>query len=156
MTYCIQPLPLASFQSLFDLTEEALHAVGARRMVAETPRSAPCRVSLTDAEPGERLVLTNFRHLDAPASPYRADGPVFVREAAVEAHPEPGELPDQLTRRLLSVRLYDADWLMTDAEVVEGAELDARLRAWSARPEAAVIHIHTARRGCYLAAAVRA
>ena len=148
MTYRILPLPLAAFQPLFALTDAELEARGARRMVADAPHSAPCRVSLADAEPGERLLLLNHRHLAAEASPYRADGPVFVREAAVEAAPILGAVPDMLRRRLLSMRAYDAD-------VVDGTELDARLRAVFLDPAVAEVHLHTARRGCYMARAVR-
>ena len=156
MTYRILPLPLAAFQPLFALTDAELEARGARRMVADAPHSAPCRVSLADAEPGERLILLNHRHLDAESSPYRADGPVFVREAAVEAAPAMGAIPDMLRRRLLSMRAYDADAMMTDADVVNGTELDARLRAVFLDPTVAEVHLHTARRGCYMARAVRA
>lgn len=156
MTYRIHGLPLAPFQPLFDLSDAELEARGARRMVADTPHSAPCRVSLADADPGDRLILLNHRHLDAPASPYRADGPIFVREAAIEAAPGPGDIPDMLSSRLLSARVYDADWMMTDADVVEGATLDARLRAWFNRPETVVVDLHTARRGCFMARAGRA
>lgn len=155
MTFRILPLSLAPFRPLFALDDGALEAMGARRMLADAPHSAPCRVSLADAEPGERLILLNHRHLDETSSPYRSEGPVFVREAAAEAAPAPGVVPDMLSRRLLSVRVYDADWMMIDADVVEGAGLDARLREWFEREEAAVAHIHTARRGCYMAAAVR-
>ena len=156
MTYLIRPLPLAAFKPLFQMSDDALIALGARRMTAQTTHSCPCRVSLMDADPGDLLLLANVRHLDAPSSPYRAEGPVLVRETAVQASPTPGELPDQLTRRLLSVRNYDANWMMTDADVVAGVDLAAWLRAGFARPQTSVIHIHTARRGCYLAAAVRA
>ena len=156
MTFRIHPLPLAPFQPLFALDDEALLAMGARRMVADAPHSAPCRVSLADAEPGERLILLNHRHLDAPASPYRSEGPIFVREAATEAALAPGETPDMLTRRLLSARVYDADWMMTEADVVEGSTLAERLDAWFADPIVARIHLHTARRGCFMAAAERA
>ena len=156
MSFRIQPLPLAPFQPLFDLDDEALLAMGARRMVADKPHSAPCRVSLTDAEPGEVLILLNHRHLDEPSSPYRSAGPIFVREAAVEARPAPGETPDMLTRRLLSVRAYDAQWMMTDADVVEGGDLAGRLALWFADGPVARVHIHTARRGCFLAEAARA
>src|SRR5690606_22806829 len=103
-----------------------------------------------------RLILLNHRHLDVPSSPYRGEGPIFVREAAVEARPAPGEVPDMLGRRLLSVRAYDADWMMTDADVVEGRDLATRLRAWFADRAVARIHMHTARRGCFMAAAERA
>lgn len=156
MSFRIHPLPLDPFRPLFDLDDRALQALGARRMVADAPHAAPCRVSLADAEPGERLILLNHRHLDAPASPYRGEGPIFVREAAVEAAPAAGEIPDMLGRRLLSARVYDADWMMIDADVVDGRDLTARLGDWFRDPAAAAVHMHTARRGCFMAAAERA
>jgi len=69
---------------------------------------------------------------------------------------EPGEVPDMLGRRLLSVRAYDADAMMTDADVVEGADLASVLDAWLADPAVRRIQIHTARRGCFMAEARRA
>lgn len=156
MSFRIRPLPLAPFQPLFDLDDAALQAMGARRMVADRPHSTPCRVSLTDADPGERLILLNHRHLDDPSSPYRSGGPIFVRETAVEARPAPGKAPEMLTRRLLSVRAYDTDWMMTDADVVEGRDLAGRLAQWFADDHVARLHIHTARRGCFMAEAERA
>jgi len=156
MTYRILPLPLAPFQPLFALPDAELESLGARRMTADAPHSAPCRVSLADAEPGERLILLSHRHLDAPASPYRADGPVFVREAAAEAAPVVDAVPEMLSRRLLSMRLYDAVAMMLDADVVEGVDLHGRLGAAFADPAVAEVHLHTARRGCYMARAVRA
>lgn len=156
MTYRIHALPPEPFQPLFDLSDAELEALGARRMIADAPHAAPCRVSLADAEPGERLMLVNHRHLDAASSPYRSEGPIFVREGAAQADPAPGELPGMLTRRLLSARVYDADWLMIDAEVVQGDDLDARLRGWFANDATRTIHLHTARRGCFMAAATRA
>jgi len=155
MSFRIHPLPLAPFQPLFDLDDAALMRLGARRMAADAPHAAPCRVSLVDAEPGERLILLNHRHLDAPASPYRGEGPIFVREAAAEAVSAGDDVPDMLGRRLLSVRAYDADWMMTDADVVEGSALAARLEDWFADPAVSTIHLHTARRGCFMAAARR-
>ena len=44
----------------------------------------------------------------------------------------------------------------TDADVVEGRELALRLEAWFSDPAASAIHLHTARRGCFMAAAERA
>ena len=156
MTFRIHALPLAPFTPFFAMDAEALMARGARRMVAGAPHAAPCRVSLADAEPGEALILLNHVHLSDPASPYRAGGPIFVREQAMEARLDPGEVPDMLGRRLLSVRVYDADWMMIDADVVEGADLGRRLETWFADPAAAEIHLHTARRGCFMARAARA
>ncbi|MGO4408616.1 MULTISPECIES: DUF1203 domain-containing protein [unclassified Brevundimonas] len=155
MTYCITPLPLAPFRPLFALDDAALEQQGARRMIAETPNSAPCRVSLIDAEPGERLILLNHGHLTTSASPYRATGPIFVREAAVEAPPVVDALPAILVGRLLSLRAYDRDWMMTDAEVAQDEAVEAWLAERLADPAIRTVHIHTARRGCYMAAACR-
>lgn len=156
MTYRILPLRLAPFKPLFALDDDALRAIGARRMTATAPDSAPCRVSLIDAAPGETLILANHMHLAAPSSPYRGGGPVFVRETAVEDRPAKGCIPEMLARRLLSARVYDADAMMIDADVAPGDTLDERLRSWLTDPRAHEIHLHTARRGCYLARAVRA
>ncbi|RZJ47041.1 MAG: DUF1203 domain-containing protein [Brevundimonas sp.] len=155
MTFRIHPLPLAPFRSLFALDDTALAVLGARRMIADAPNSAPCRVSLVDAEPGEALILLTHRHLDAPDSPYRSEGPIFVREAAAEALLEPDTVPDMLAHRLLSARAYDAADMMTDADVVDGVGLADRLTHWFADPSVARVQIHTARRGCFLAEARR-
>lgn len=155
MTYCITPLPLAPFRPLFALDDAALEERGARRMIAQTPNSAPCRVSLIDAAPGERLILLNHPHMAAPASPYRANGPIFVREAAVQSPPVVGALPAILVGRLLSLRAYDHDWMMTDAEVANGEAVETWLSDRLSDPATHTVHIHTARRGCYMAAAQR-
>ena len=155
MTWRIRSLPFTPFEPMFALDDAALSAQGARRMTATHAHAAPCRVSLTDAAVGETLLLTNRPHIDDPASPYRGAGPIFVRKGALRAHPEPGDAPDMLTRRLLSVRAYDADWMMVEADVVDGARLSEQLDAWFTRTDVREIHVHTARRGCYMAAVER-
>lgn len=155
MTYRIEALPLAPFTCYFAMTDAELAEVGGRRVICDAPDSAPCRVSLTDAAPGETLILVNHHHLPDPASPYRQGGPVFVRESAAPAAPFIDAVPDQLTSRLLSVRAFDAASMMLDADVVEGAALDARLRDLFGDPVVDQVQIHTARRGCYMARAVR-
>lgn len=156
MTYRIEALPLDPFVPFFSMSDRELFAVGARRWVADQPGRAPCRVSLRDADAGERLVLVNHAHLTDPTSPYRAAGPIFVREAAVEAGAVEGPAPEMLAKRLLSLRVYDGRNMITEAEVIEGRTLDARLAAWFDHPTTEQIHIHFAPRGCYLARAVRA
>lgn len=155
MAYRIEALPLEPFVRFLHMDDQALAAVGGRRMVADTPNSAPCRVSLVDAEPGEALILVSHEHLPHPNSPYRQGGPVFVREAATHAAPVIDAVPDMVARRLLSVRAFDAEAMMLDADVVQGADLDALLRDWLAKDGVEQVQIHTARRGCYLARALR-
>ena len=154
MTYRIEALPLEPFTAYFGMTDAELAEVGARRWVADAPGRAPCRVSLQDADAGEALVLVNHAHLTDPASPYRAAGPIFVREAAVRADPL-AEAPEMLRKRPLSLRVYDRRNMMIEGQVIDGAELDARLAQWFENPAVEQCHIHFAPRGCYLARAVR-
>jgi hypothetical protein len=154
MTYRIEALPLEPFTAYFAMTDAELAEVGARRWVADAPGRAPCRVSLQDADAGEALVLVNHAHLTDPASPYRASGPIFVRETAVRAEPA-AEAPEMLRKRPLSLRVYDRRNIMIDGQVIEGADLDDRLAEWFQNPAVEQAHIHFAPRGCYLARAVR-
>jgi hypothetical protein len=150
MPFRISALPLAPFRPFFALDDAALLARGARRCLADEKPGFPCRVSLEDAAPGERLILLNYEHQPA-RSPYRASGPIFVREAAREAAPDIGEVPESLRLRLLSVRAYDAADLIAEAEVVEGRDLEPLVARFLDDENVAYIHVHYARRGCYAA-----
>ncbi|HXD75973.1 MAG TPA: DUF1203 domain-containing protein, partial [Vicinamibacterales bacterium] len=108
----------------------------------------PCRVSLEDAQPGERVILVPFCH-QPEQSPYRASGPVFVRESAATATPEPNAVPALLRSRMLSVRAYDASHLMIDADVLDGRDLESVLTRMFSREAVAYAHIHFARPGCF-------
>ena len=57
MGYVISGLPLQAFQPLFDLDDAALRARGIVRQVADAKPGFPCRITLQDAEPGERRRL---------------------------------------------------------------------------------------------------
>ena len=148
MDYIVRGLPLASFQPLFGLDETELRARGITRMTADAKPGYPCRVTLEDAEPGETLLLLNWRHLDAD-SPYRSDGPIFVRESATATRALRNAIPEQQRTRLLSVRAYDAEGWMRDAEVVEGIALESLIERFFADPRVAFLQAHNARRGCY-------
>lgn len=155
MAFRITALDPVSFSPLFALSKAELAARGARRVVADASPGLPCRVSLADADPGETLMLVNYRHLGGN-TPYAASHAIYVRAGAAQAHPAPGEVPEVLRRRLLSVRAYGADSLMADADVMPGETLAPALAALFARPEIAFVHIHNARPGCFAAAAIRA
>lgn len=147
MDYLVSGLPVEAFGSLFRLSDSALRERGAARVVADGP-GYPCRITLEDAAPGETLLLLNWRHLDAD-SPYRADGPIFVRESAQATARVRNAIPEQQRSRLLSVRAYDERGWMRDAEVVEGVALEDLVDRFFVDPEVAFLHVHNARRGCY-------
>ena len=148
-------LPAAAFAPLFSLPEAELSKIHAQRLVADTKPGFPCRVSLTDAEVGEELLLLPYAHQPA-ASPYRASGPIFVRKGARQASIEPDVIPDYVARRLISVRAYDADDCMTDAAVCPGAELAPLIRRLFDDQRITYIHLHNANRGCFSCAVRRA
>ena len=122
-------------------------ARGMRRMIADAKPGFPCRVSLEEAEIGERVLLTNFEHQPA-RSPYRANGPIFVRESAGEPY-DGTDVPLVLRPRLLSLRAYDANGMMVEADVVPGDEVETALSRLFAHADSAYVHIHNAKRGCY-------
>ena len=144
----ISALRRDDFRELFSLDDEALALRGAKRYIADRKPGFPCRVSLEDAEPGEHVVLVPFHH-QSTRTPYRASGPIFVREAAQTASLPPDVVPAVLHTRLLSVRAYDALDLMTDADVVDGRELDSLLTRMLERDGVSYLHIHFARPGGY-------
>jgi hypothetical protein len=117
-------------------------------MVVDAKPGFPCRVTLEDAEPGETVLLLSWRHLDGD-TPYRADGPIFVRESAGATRVSRNAIPEQQRSRLLSVRAYDDAGWMRDAEVVEGIALEALIARFFTDPQVAYLHAHNARRGCY-------
>lgn len=141
-------LAAENFEPFFAMSDDELAALGARRVVADAPTGFPCRVSLADAAPGDELLLLPFEHLST-RSPYRATGPVFVRRGVPRAVLAPGEIPPYVTRRAMSVRAYDANDMMVDADVCDGADVRGALDRMLADDAVAFIHLHNAKRGCF-------
>jgi len=153
-SFRITALPRSEFAPLFGLAERELARRGVRRVLVDSKPGFPCRISLADAEPGENVILLPFTH-HAVDSPYRASGPIFVREQAMEAVLSAGEVPEAVRRRLLSVRAYDRDGMMIDGEVTRGGELEACIEKFFADPRVDRLHLHNAKPGCYLCAVER-
>lgn len=153
--FVVRGLHPAPFRPLYGLGEAALAERQVVRVTADAMPGFPCRVTLEDAAPGETLLLLNYEHLPV-ATPYRSRHAIFVREGAGAAAVVADRLPEQLARRLLSIRAFDDQGMMTDAEVLEGAVAEPLVRDWLARPEVAYLHAHNARRGCFAARIERA
>lgn len=152
MDFRITGLPAEPFLPFFGMTDDELLTHGAQRVVATPdmmPSLPPCRVSLRDAAPGEVSILLHYPHHVSPASPYRASGPIYVREGVRETASFINHVPAQQRTRLLSVRAYDDAGIMVDADVVEGTELEPLIARLFRRDDVAFLHAHNARRGCY-------
>lgn len=147
--FTITGLDPAPFAPLYGLDDDALAARGVVRMPVTASPGFPCRVTLEDAVPGETVLLLNHEHL--AQGPYRQRHAIFVREGAQEPARYVDAVPEQLAIRLLSVRAYDHEGMMTDAEVIEGTALRALIDRFFADPAVAYLHVHNARRGCFAA-----
>ena len=95
------------------------------------------------------LILVNYEHHPVD-SPYRMRFAIFVREGdatfdAVDA------VPEQLRKRTLAVRAFDAGAMMVGHELIDGAKIESAIARLFANPQAAYLHVHFASPGCYAA-----
>jgi hypothetical protein len=88
------------------------------------------------------VILLPYTHHDV-ASPYRASGPIFVREHAEQADLCVNQIPEVIRERLLSIHAYDAAGFMIEAEVVEGPHLEDQVGRFFAHAKVAYLHSTT-------------
>ncbi|HEX3060010.1 MAG TPA: DUF1203 domain-containing protein, partial [Usitatibacter sp.] len=65
-------------------------------------------------------------------------------------------IPETIATRLIAVRAFDADAMMIDADVVDGSRAAETFERLLAHRDAAYLHVHNAKRGCYAARVERA
>ena len=155
MSFQIHALAPAGFEPLFTMSDADLAEISARRMTVDSKPGYPCRVSLADAEVGETVILVNFTHLSAD-SPYRSAHAIYVREHARQVFPEIDEVPELFHNRTISVRAFDGENNMVDAELVGGARVAESITTMLQNTSVSYLHLHNAQRGCFLARATRA
>jgi hypothetical protein len=152
MNFRIVGLPASEFTHLFPLSDDDLAARGGVRRIAD--RNYPCRVSLTDSQPGEELVLVNYEHHPVD-SPYRMRFAIFVREGE-QTYDKVNEVPEQLRKRMLAVRSFDTNGMMVDNRLVDGQEVEPVIEGLLTPSNVDYLHIHFASPGCYAAKVMRA
>ncbi len=155
MTFRITGLSPAPFRPLFGLSDTALAQHGVRRYVADMSSGFPDRIELRDAAPGESVLLLNHTHQPAD-TPYRASHAIFVREGAEAAYEGTDDIPPALRVRTLSLRAFDADHFIVDADLTEGRGAGELIERLFANPKVAYIQAHYAKYGCYAARIERA
>jgi uncharacterized protein DUF1203 len=130
--FVIQPLPSGEVE--VDLATCVRHVASG---------GEPCRRCLRRAVAGEPLLLLGYDPF-VVRSPYAGLGPVFVHEACGAA----GDGAEQVRGSVLSVRAYDEDAMLLDAEVMPGEALGGRA-AELLDGDAAFLHVHFAGPGCF-------
>jgi hypothetical protein len=152
MHFRIRGLEAGQFEHLFALSDAELGEHAAVRKLADGPR--PCRISLTDATPGEQVILVNFEH-HAVSSPYRMRFAIYVRPGE-QTYDAVDSVPDQLRRRTLAVRGFDEQGMMRGWEIIEGVWLEEAIERQFADTAVRYLHVHFAAPGCYAARVERA
>jgi hypothetical protein len=155
MHFRIQGLPATEFAPLFSMSDAELASQEAVRRIADKrERGYPCRVSLTDSKPGDKLILVNYEH-HAVASPYRMRFAIYVRPGEKQFDAV-DEVPDYFRGRTLAVRAYDKAGMMAGWELVEGDAIEGAIEKLLAEARVCYLHIHFAAPGCYAARVERA
>ncbi len=148
MNFRVTGLSAEPFRHLYGLSEGALARRGVKRYIADKQPGFPDRVEMRDVAIGETVLLLN--HVCQPeATPYRTAHAIFIREGAESTYDRVDEIPRVMRVRLLSLRAFDAERMMIDADVAEGDSLEPLIPRLLANPKVSYIHAHNARRGCY-------
>jgi hypothetical protein len=127
---------------------------GAQPVTVTAKPGFPCRVTLEDAEVGERVWL--FHHVSHDVdTPYRSAYAIYVRDGAREAASYVDEVPPVMRGRPLGLRGFDGEGMLRGALLAMPGDADARIRELFEREEIATIHAHNAAHGCFVAQIVR-
>src|SRR3984957_11493231 len=124
MHFRIKGLPTEPFAPLFAMPDWALEKRGAVRRIADKA-GYPCRISLTDAQTGDELILVNYEH-HAVASPYRMRFAIYVRRGE-ETFDAVDRVREQLRKRMLAVRAFDHDAMIVGWELADGRDLEGAI-----------------------------
>lgn len=146
--FIISGLDYDLFSKYFEMTESELKSIGAYIFLSDECPCYPCRVSLEDAEVGDRVLAIAYDHHSAN-SPYSSSGPVFIRKNTQVATLEKNTIPVMLRHRLLSIRGYNDAALMIEADTIAGKDLESVLYSQFANKSVEYIHIHNASPGCF-------
>ena len=149
MSFRVKGLSPEPFRKFFAMSDGELAAIGAVRIVADDD-TFPCRVSLGHARRGDELLLLNYEHQPGH-SPYRSSHAIYVARGSAEAFDDRDVVPEALRIRLLSVRAFDKDHMIVDADITDGKDAAALFERLLANPDTAYLHVHNAKRGCYSA-----
>ena len=155
MDFRITGLSPELFAPLTGLDAGELARRGARRVIADREHSFPDRIELREANLGEPVLLLNYQHQPA-ATPYRSCHAIYVLERAGQRYDRINEVPVLFRTRVMSVRAFDQDDMMIDADIAPGTDLESLIGKLLADPRTSYLHAHYARFGCFAAHIARA
>lgn len=155
MSFRITGLSPEPFQPLFGLADAALARHGAVRRIVDRKPGYPDRIELRDPELGESVLLVNYTHLPV-ATPYGSSYAIYVREGAHSRYDRVNDVPEQFRSRVISLRAFDENDMLCDADIVDGAAIEGLIARLLSSSQTAYIHAHYAKHGCFAARIDRA
>jgi len=155
MSFRITGLSPEHFRHLYGLSDAALAEHGARRIAVDHAPGYPDRIAVRDAAPGESVLLVNYTHQPAD-TPFRSSHAIYIRQGAEAAYDAVDDIPEAMRRRMISLRAFDEEGMLIDADLTDGTALEPLIDRLLADPRAAYLHAHYAKAGCYAARIDRA
>ena len=155
MSFVISGLPIEQFRPLFAMDDNALAEKGIVRKTADVKPGYPCRISLEDAEPGDRLLLMHYESHKVQ-TPYRSAYAIYVNEAATEQRIVRKSIPGVLRGRPIALRSFNEDGMLINAALCLDGDVAKAIENVFETAEANYIHLHNAAHGCFAAEARRA
>jgi hypothetical protein len=134
--------------SLVDDARDRELAAGRAVVPADDGGRFPVRCCLRDVDRASEVVLLSMRPPTAE-SPYAADSPVYIHRHRCAGYRPDGSVPEVLRDRLLSLRAYTADHMLTGTAVEHGRALGSALDQLFAGDGTAYVFAHFAGPGCY-------
>ena len=89
-------------------------------------------------------------------APADASHAIFVVEGAKRRYDRIDEIPDVMRSRILSLRAFDGDDMIVDADVIDGTKAEGLVERFLGNPKVAYIQAHYAKFGCFAARIERA
>jgi hypothetical protein len=149
MSFQIQGISPQPFLHLYGQPEAVLSQHGAVRVRADDS-GYPDRVELREARIGEHLLLVNYQHQPA-ATPYQSAHAIYVLEGATKPRIYVDKVPAVIANRMISLRAFDAQGMMLDAELMNGTGIERFIAHFFDDANVAYLHAHFAKRGCFAA-----
>jgi len=115
--------------------------------VADSFPGYPCRQCLRDAEVGEVVALVSYDPFVLD-SPYHSASPIYLHKEDCGS-PDISAIQPQQLRRRLSVRAFDAQEMMVEAEVIDGQNLEETATRLLSVDGVEFLHVHNASPGCW-------
>lgn len=150
MNFQFKALEHEQFCQYYNLSNEELANKGVLTFMVDSQPGYPCRVTLKESQVGKRILLLNHEHLSVD-SPYRSRHAIFVEDGATSQNAPINHVPESIKLRQVSVRAFDRSGMMTDADCIDGENVAPLITSMLSDSEVSYIHVHTAKRGCFLA-----